>query len=106
MKNNDRAFTMIEIMLVVVVTGVLSAIAIPRYVNSTREANQNSCDANVVTLNSQWELKYIGRNLSTYPALSELSHDTSYFPGGQPVCPYKTPYEDVNSDYRVEQHVH
>ncbi|MFC1495860.1 hypothetical protein ACFL52_00410 [Candidatus Margulisiibacteriota bacterium] len=93
-------------MIVVVSIGILSSIAIPRYVASSNDARQNSCNSNVASINEQLELKFVNRGLATYPTPSELYSDTNYYPEGAPKCPMGDPYEDDNLDNRVDPHVH
>ncbi len=40
MKSNEKGFSLIELMIVIVVIGILATIAIPRYFNVTRKAKK------------------------------------------------------------------
>lgn len=51
-KPNEKGFTLAEVLVVVVIIGILAAIAVPKYVNATTRANQTVHDANVRTLYS------------------------------------------------------
>ena len=48
---NQKGFTLVELMVVVVIIGILVAIAIPVYNSVQGNAQQNACDATVRTLN-------------------------------------------------------
>jgi general secretion pathway protein G len=50
------AFTLIEILIVVILLGILAAIVVPQFAESADEANQNACRQNMQTLRTQIEL--------------------------------------------------
>jgi len=51
-KKNKKGFTLVELMVVVAIIGVLTAIAVPVYNNTTQKARLNAHLANVRTLMS------------------------------------------------------
>ncbi|MGI6540147.1 MAG: type IV pilin protein [Bacillota bacterium] len=50
MRNDQRGFTLMELMIVVVIIGVLSAIGVPAYKNYVIQAKESACDANRRTI--------------------------------------------------------
>jgi prepilin-type N-terminal cleavage/methylation domain-containing protein len=51
-----KAFTLVEILIVVVILGILAAIVVPQFTNATQDAQQGNIQAQLETLNNQIEL--------------------------------------------------
>ena len=98
---------MIELMLVVLILGALTAIAIPRITGGAFRAGVNTCKHNVDIMNSQIEL-YYSRTGSWPTDLGQVTKDPNYFPDGPPECPFNIPYVMIttNGKYRVSEHKH
>ena len=59
-KRNEKGFTLVELMVVVVIIGVLTAIAVPVYNNATSKAKLNAIAANLRIINgaiSQYQME-------------------------------------------------
>jgi len=50
MKRDQRGFTLMELMIVIVIIGVLAAIGVPAYKNYVTEAKESACNANRNTI--------------------------------------------------------
>ena len=64
-----KAFTLIEVLIVVVIMAVLAATITPQFSSSTQDAKDSQLDFNVHTMRSQIEL-YKVHHLGNYPAIT------------------------------------
>ena len=91
-----RAFTLVEIMVVVSIIGLLAAIAVPAYARSRAHAVESACIQNLRQIESakhQWALESRkGRNAK--PKDDDLFGPTGYI-RSKPECPAGGDY-DIN----------
>jgi prepilin-type N-terminal cleavage/methylation domain-containing protein len=91
MKKGDKGFTLVELMIVVIIIGILIAIAIPIYRNIQSNAELRACQANLRSIKSQLEVWKADETNpgNVYPLTSEF-HTTfmaDSFEGDEPECP-------------------
>ncbi len=104
------AFTLVELLLVVMILGLLAALVVPRIAASGRFARANTCAANIALMNRKIELCAI-ENGGKYPTSHDvfkevILKDTDHFPDGPPVCPYRAAYVYDPDTGRIQPHNH
>jgi general secretion pathway protein G len=68
-RSNNKAFTLVEILIVVVILGILAAIVVPQFTNAANEARSGNLSSQLKTLQNQIEL-FAAQNNGAYPDLS------------------------------------
>jgi general secretion pathway protein G len=72
MRNRTRkAFTLVEILIVVVILGILAAIVVPQFTNATQDAQQGNLRAQIKEVQNQIELFKARTN--AYPTMAEMT---------------------------------
>lgn len=78
MNKKRRAFTIVELVIVIAVIGILSAILIPTFINLTAKANLASDEALVRNLNTSLSLEELEsrdtKNITYYDAINDLKY--------------------------------
>jgi len=59
---NNKGFTLVEILIVVIILGILAAIVIPQFTNASTDARKNSLASQLQTMRSQFELYKLQHN--------------------------------------------
>ena len=63
---NNKAFTLVEILIVVIILGILAAIVIPQFTKASNDARESALASDLQMLRSQLEL-YKVQHLEIYP---------------------------------------
>lgn len=95
-KKNNKGFTLVELMVVVVILAVLVAIAVPIYNNITGDAQKRACHANLRTIDAaktQFEASKASGSSLTWP--------DDFFVGKKlPKCPSGGEYRNTDPEVK------
>jgi prepilin-type N-terminal cleavage/methylation domain-containing protein len=95
LNHKSKGFTLIELVMVIVILGILAAIAIPRYIDMSGNAKESAAKGSLGNIRAAVATKYASNAVNgsaTYPTVAQLNATgaASYFVGGStPTDPYK-----------------
>lgn len=69
---SQQAFTLVEILIVVVILGILAAIVVPQFVSASRDSRVSAVYTNVNRIRTQIEVYYQHHN-DSYPTLADFA---------------------------------
>ena len=110
---SKKGFTLVELMIVIVIMGILVAVAIPVYGAVTKNAEKKTCISNMRDIKSTAATYQMqggnNGNPVKFPAKTDLSTEANFiklFEGGKlPKCPtgaeYKVEAEDLNDGCKI-----
>src|SRR5438046_893650 len=93
LRSNEAGFTLIEIMIVVLIIGILLAIAVPNFVKARETSRTKSCIANLTQINSakeQWAMDNNKADGATV-TMADIAGGNTYLRSA-PACPSSGTY--------------
>lgn len=82
---NKKGFSLVELMIVVVIMGILIAVAIPLYGAITKNANNKTCATNIETIKNTCANYYASYDQTAVGSLDDIA--SMMDDGEMPVCP-------------------
>jgi prepilin-type N-terminal cleavage/methylation domain-containing protein len=95
-KTMNRAFTLIEIMIVVLIIGILLAIAVPNFVRAREASRAKACVANLKQIDSakeQWAMDNRATTGASIAVATLVGTGTTGYIKTDPKCPSSGTYD-------------
>jgi prepilin-type N-terminal cleavage/methylation domain-containing protein len=66
LNNKRKGFTLVELLVVVLILAILTAVALPLYLRSVRDAEENACKTNMKTIANAVQAHHVRNRTADY----------------------------------------
>lgn len=102
-RKNERGFTLVELIVVIVIVGILAAVAVPKFLDLSDSAKAAACKQNQATIETAASIGYANSAIAgsaAYPA-TIAAMVTADLLAEAPTCPGDGTYTYDSSDGTV-----
>ena len=99
LKRDSKGFTLVELMVVLLIIGILIAIAIPIYNSTQKNAKQRACEANIRTIEGA-AAQYYSKE-GTWPG--DISVLVGEYLKKEPKCPFGENLDENTVTYEIDE---